>query len=168
MFLNYKLTIFAAILALVFSLQLYSGSYNANYIGDDSENPTMSGSNYNLTVYDFCNQLFGFCIHRNDETLSIQAEYCITQVNSSNMIAVGLCPYYPSILKWCKGTTSTQNHYSFPARLSFTELTSFTCGEYNREGWLCSTWVIPCQINTQNGHPSQILPKLGEHIPYPK
>ena len=28
--------------------------------------------------------------------------------------------------------------------------------------------VIPCQINTQNGHPSQILPKLGEHILFPK
>ena len=24
------------------------------------------------------------------------------------------------------------------------------------------------QINTQNGHPTQILPKFGEHIPYPK
>ena len=29
-------------------------------------------------------------------------------------------------------------------------------------------WVIPCQINTQNGHPSRISLKLGEHIPYPK
>ena len=28
--------------------------------------------------------------------------------------------------------------------------------------------IIPCQINMQNGHPSQILPKHGEHIPYPK
>ena len=33
---------------------------------------------------------------------------------------------------------------------------------------LTATWVIPCQINTQNGHPSRILPKLGEYIPYPK
>ena len=33
---------------------------------------------------------------------------------------------------------------------------------------ITSTRVIPCQINTQNGRPSQILPKLGEHIPYPK
>ena len=31
----------------------------------------------------------------------------------------------------------------------------------------CSVWVIPCQINTKR-HPSQILPKLGEHMPYPK
>ena len=35
---------------------------------------------------------------------------------------------------------------------------------------LSSIRVIPCQINTQNGRPSQILPKLGEHkhISYPK
>ena len=34
--------------------------------------------------------------------------------------------------------------------------------------WYIHIWVIPCQINTQNGHPLQILLKLGEHIPYPK
>jgi hypothetical protein len=33
---------------------------------------------------------------------------------------------------------------------------------------MIGTGVIPCQINKQNGHPSQILLKLGEHIPYPK
>ena len=29
------------------------------------------------------------------------------------------------------------NYYSFPENLSLTELTNFTCGEYNREGRLC-------------------------------
>ena len=29
-------------------------------------------------------------------------------------------------------------------------------------------WVIPCQINMENGHLSQILPKLSEYTPYPR
>ena len=58
--------------------QQYSGSYNANYISDDNENPMMSDVNYNLTVYDVCNQLFGICFRQNTETAYLQAEYCIT------------------------------------------------------------------------------------------
>ena len=110
------------------------------YISDDSENPMMSDVNYNLTVYDVCNQLFGICIRQNTETVYLQAEYCITQYtqfNSSNVVVGGLCPYFPPNLSWCSLTAPLMNYCSFPARLSLTELTNFTCREYNRESWLC-------------------------------
>ena len=136
-----KLKVFAAILASVFySLQLdarqYSGSYNGNYIGD-SENPMMSDISYNLTVYDVCNLFYGYCIHHNNDNVYVQAQYCITQSISSNLIVGGLCPYFPTNLSWCSATAPISSYYSFPARLSLTELTNFTCGRYNREGLLC-------------------------------
>ena len=36
--------------------------------------------------------------------------------------------------------------------------------EYN----ITRTWVIPCQINTKNGHPSQITMKLGMYVVWVK
>ena len=130
-----------AVLALFFSLQLeaqqYNSTYNSSYTGDDSENQMMSNKNYDLTVYDICNQLLGICMRKDIETVYVRAEHCITQFNASNFVVGGFCPYFSTKILWCSGTKSLTNYYSLPARLSLTELTNFTCGEYNREGWLC-------------------------------
>ena len=135
--------VFASILALACSLQLeaqkYSSSYSTNYTGDDSKNPMMPSisKNYSLTLNDICNYytkvISLYCILTNNGTLYVQAEYCITLFNSSNVLVHGLCPYFPSNPTWYTSTTQL-----IPARLSLTKLTNFTCGEYNRKGFLCS------------------------------
>ena len=138
-----KLKVFAAILVLAYSLQLeaqhYSGSYKSNYIGNESKKQIMSEINYNLPVYNICDngQLFGIFICRTHQNVYVLAEYCITQFNSSNVVVGGLCPYFPTKISWCTVMSPLSNYYSFPARLSLTELTNFTCGKYNREGRLC-------------------------------
>ena len=127
---------------LTYSLQLeaqqYSGSYKSSYNGDDhSENRMMSDISYNLTVYDICSLFHGYCIYHNNDNVYVQAQYCMTHFISSNLIVGGLCPYFPTNLSWCSATAPISSYYSFPARLSLTELTNFTCGRYNREGLLC-------------------------------
>ena len=126
----------------MFSLQLeaqqYNSTYNSSYTGDDSENQLMSNNNYDLTLYDICNQFLGICIRKDIKTVYVRARHCITQFNASNFVVSGFCPYFSTKTSWCSGTEWLPNYYSLPARLSLTELTNFTCGEYNREGWLCS------------------------------
>ena len=107
--------------------------YMENCDGDHCERPIVAGveDNHYFTVRDICPILGRYCIDR-----YVQAGVCITQLNSSNFTVAGLCPYFSEKLLWSKYPLS--NYYLFPEKLPLTELTSFTCGAYNREGCLCS------------------------------
>ena len=96
--------------------------------------------NCNLSVSDVCDSLFGICVSEGCGNVCLETGYCVTQYNSSNELVFGLCPYFPKNLSWCahKGGAMLSNYFAYPAELSLTEMTDYTCGSYNRQGVLCS------------------------------
>ena len=64
---------------------------------------------------------------------------CVTY-NSNDPLrrtAVGWCPYIPHNAHWCYDFMT--EFYAVSSERSLAELTNMTCGEYNREGLLCSS-----------------------------
>ena len=120
------------------ALQYYSGS--------DNKMPMrfrVEANNINFTMDDVCKQLMirtstKLCIKGFHGEVFIQAGICVTQFDSSTSAVVGLCPYY---LKHVYRFSSDSSYYSFPATITLTELTNFTCGVYNRVGRLCAKCV---------------------------
>ena len=81
-----------------------------------------------------CHRLHIFCLEH-DTNVCLKTGECITYDNeTANM---GWCPYYPRQLpagNYC--TVPLKVHQKLPVNL--TQLTKFFCGDYNREGPLCS------------------------------
>ena len=81
-----------------------------------------------------CHRLHAFCLEH-DTNVCLKTGECITYDNeTANM---GWCPYYPKHLakgRYCSAPLKV--HLKLPVNL--TQLTNYFCGDYNREGPLCS------------------------------
>ena len=74
-----------------------------------------------------------------DNDACIMTGQCVTY-NSNDPLrrtAVGWCPYIPHNVHWCHDVLT--EFYAVSSECSLAELTNMTCGEYNREGLLCSS-----------------------------
>ena len=81
-----------------------------------------------------CHRLDIFCMeHEND--VCLKTGECITYENET--VSMGLCPYYPRHLGWADYCSVPLKVYQ-KLPVNFSELTSYFCGDYNREGPLCS------------------------------
>ena len=81
-----------------------------------------------------CHRLDIFCMkHEND--VCLKTGECITY--DDEIASTGLCPYYPKHLGWA-GYCSVPLKVYHKLPVNLTELTSYFCRDYNREGPLCS------------------------------
>lgn len=73
-----------------------------------------------------------------EQAVCIRAGVCLTisSYHFATQPGSGLCPYFPRNLSWCN--RPLQHFYQVPSEMSLSQVTSFTCGAYNREGLLCS------------------------------
>ena len=78
-------------------------------------------------------------LHGSDKDACIMTGRCVTY-NSNDPLrrtAVGWCPYIPHNAHWCHDFMT--EFYAVSSERSLAELTNMTCGDYNREGLLCSS-----------------------------
>ena len=87
-----------------------------------------------------CHRLDIFCMkHEND--VCLKTGECITY--DDEIASTGLCPYYPKHLGWA-GYCSVPLKVYQKLPVNLTELTSYFCRDYNREGplALCGFWNL--------------------------
>ena len=84
-----------------------------------------------------CKRLHIFCMDH-DTNICLKTGECITYDNETANL--GWCPYYPKHLakgRYCSAPLKV--HLKLPVNL--TQLTNYFCGDYNREGPLCSKCI---------------------------
>ena len=131
------------LLVAVFYRYVYSSGVNDKFVSLPKHSSTVIPNNTthgNLTVSELCYTLYvpGVCVieEKTVNIIYVQAGSCITSSETSaNFAIAGFCPYFVSNVTW--SNSFVINNYILPISLTVEELTSLTCGPYNREGDLC-------------------------------
>ena len=78
-------------------------------------------------------------LHCGDIDVCIMTGRCVTYISNDSLrrTAVGWCPYISHNVHWCHDVMT--EFYGLSSERSLAELTNMTCGDYNREGLLCSS-----------------------------
>ena len=130
------------LLFFILNLPLVTSSSNNNITTSTSvlllNQTPLAEKILNYTAKEFCRSYSGFACVTTEHSLCIKAGMCLTTSSSPvvTQAEVGLCPYFPNNLSWCR--KPLRKYYRVPSKMSLLQLTSSICGAYNREGLLCS------------------------------